>query len=202
MSHHPLVLCLGGGGGGGGKIQRHAVRKMGACSMLELRASNNIGVWGRGLTVSTTCWRLDLLHHKAPKLLHQSQGSQQNWTARRNEPLDSNRIEIGMRGACMREPSPRAVVAENGSVYEQLHAKEAEAATAAGGKKRHPCWCHGDGTRARLCQPCPWNPPQTLRVRPLRRRTSTSMRYSGEAINSEKGGRRRIIWSRNFYKCI
>ena len=41
-----------------------------------------------------------------------------------------------MRGACMREPSPRAVVAENGSVYEQLHAKEAEAATAAGGKKK------------------------------------------------------------------
>jgi len=54
MSHHPLVLCLGGGGGGGGKIQRHAVRKMGACSMLELRASNNIGAWGCGLTVSTT----------------------------------------------------------------------------------------------------------------------------------------------------
>jgi len=138
MSHHPLVLCLGGGGGGGGKIQRHAVRKMGACSMLELRASNNIGAWGCGLTVSTTCWRLDLLHHKAPKLLHQSQGSQQNWTARRNEPLDSNRIEIGMRGACMREPSPRAVVAENGSVYEQLHAKEAEATAATGGKQDIP----------------------------------------------------------------
>ena len=170
MSHHPLVLCLGGGGGGGGKIQRHAVHKMGACSMLELWASNNIGAWGCGLTVSTTMMlaagsaasqssqivapitglpaELDSKKKRTARLQ-----SNRNWHARR--------LHAGAQSkdGCRRERvSLRAAPCKGGRGNGRCRRKT-----------RHPCWRHGDGTRARLCQPCPWNPPRTLRVRPLRR---------------------------------
>jgi hypothetical protein len=204
-SHHPLVLCRGRDGGGGrGGIQRRAVREMGACSVLELRGSNNIGAWGCGLTVSTTMMlaagssasrssqivgpitelpaELDSKKKRIARLQ-----SNRNWHARR---LHAGAQSMGgrRREQVRLRAAPRQGGRGSGCGCCQ-RTRDIPAGVMAMGQGGLTCASLIPGIRREACA-CP-----------LRCRTPTSMRHSGEAIDSEKGGRR-VIRSRNFYKCI